>query len=67
MFPDETIHSVNGHSCDNNGTYWKVNCPLCEKEFEYMGYFNSKDITECKCGCRFQTKRIYFEDNSYME
>ena len=36
MFPDETIHSVNGHSCDNNGTYWKVNCPLCEKEYAFI-------------------------------
>ena len=76
MFPDETyeplqqppvIHSADGHSCYNDDSHWTVNCPLCEKEFEYTGYFDSSEINYCRCGCKFRTKRVYFEDDSYME
>jgi len=61
------IHSADGYSYDNDDLTWTVNCPLCEKEFEYTGCFDSGDITECSCGCRFITERVYFDDDSYME
>ena len=46
---------------------WQVTCPNCQKEFEYKGYFDSSDITNCKCGTSFKTSKIEFENGSYIE
>ena len=47
--------------------HWQVVCPNCQKEFEYKGYFDSSDITYCKCGTYFKTSKIEFENGSYIE
>jgi len=47
--------------------YWQVACPNCQKEFEYKGYFDKNDITNCKCGVSFKTSKIEFENGSYIE
>jgi len=62
---NETI--VDGHSVNNDDMHWIVNCPTCERELEYTGYFDSDDINKCKCGTEFKTRRIYFDNNSYIE
>ena len=45
---------------------WLTYCPNCEREFCNIGYFDPDEITECKCGCKFKTTRIEFEDGSYI-
>ena len=60
------IKKVDGKSVDGQCDHWVVNCPNCEKEFEYTGYFDSEDLTKCKCGAIFKTERVYFEDDSYI-
>lgn len=60
------IPTVDGHSVDNDDMHWTVNCPACGCEIEYTGYFDSSDTNKCKCGNKFKTKRVYFEDGSYM-
>lgn len=47
--------------------HWQVACPNCKKEFEYKGYFDSSDITNCNCGTSFKTSKIEFENGSYIE
>jgi hypothetical protein len=47
--------------------HWQVVCPNCQKELEYKGYFDSSDITNCKCGTSFKTSKIEFENGSYIE
>ena len=61
----ENILSAIGtaYSDDN----WIVNCPECEKEFEYTGFFCQDDITKCSWGTSFKTLKIEFEDGSYIE
>lgn len=46
--------------------HWLVNCPNCDKEFEYNGFFDSEEITECKCGTNFKTSKIEFENGDYI-
>lgn len=60
------ILSADGHSVNNDDMRWTVNCPDCEQQFEYKGYFDSRDINKCECGCKFKTRRVYFDDDSYM-
>ena len=59
--------SADGYSVDNDDMHWVVNCPICERELEYTGYFDSGDVNRCKCGTEFKTRRVYFDNDSYME
>ena len=60
------IQKVDGKSVDGQCDHWVVNCPNCDKEFEYTGYFDHDDLTKCSCGAIFKTERVYFEDESYI-
>lgn len=73
-----SVLKCDNHVCDWNvvcsvvGTafeqdHWQVVCPNCQKEFEYKGYFDSSDITNCKCGTSFKTSKIEFENGSYID
>jgi hypothetical protein len=62
-----TKQSADGHSVDGDDMHWTVACPVCEKEFEYEGFFDSSDVTKCKCGTEFKTRRVYFDDGGYIE
>lgn len=55
-----------GNSLDEHGEHWKVNCPKCDKEFEYKVLFDPTEIENCSCGCSFQTTKIYFENDDYL-
>uniref|UniRef100_A0A6M3M250 Uncharacterized protein n=1 Tax=viral metagenome TaxID=1070528 RepID=A0A6M3M250_9ZZZZ len=57
---------TDGYTVNGQDDHWTVNCPDCGKEFEYTGYFDSGDKTECPCGCVFTTTKIEFEDGSYI-
>ena len=55
-----------GKSINGNDDKWIVNCPDCEKEFEYTGYFDSGDVTKCTCGCEFTTNKVWLNDKEYI-
>jgi len=57
---------VDGRAVNCEDDHWVVNCPNCEKEFEYTGYFDPDDLTKCSCGAIFKKERVYFEDESYI-
>lgn len=61
------IISVDGTAVDGDDMRWIVNCPDCGRELKYIGYFDSGDVNKCKCGAEFKTRRVYFDDDSYME
>ena len=63
----DVVRSANGYSVDDDDMHWTVNCPTCERELEYTGYFDSGDINKCKCGTKFKTRRVYFDNGSYIE
>ena len=61
------MKKVDGHAIGDDDMNWTVECPECLKEIEYEGYFESSDLNRCKCGCYFLTRRVYFDDGSYIE
>lgn len=63
----QEIMSADGHAIDGDDMHWTVNCPTCEQELEYTGYYDSGDTNKCKCGTEFKTRRVYFDNGSYME
>lgn len=69
MSPDfiKTYHLVDGYSINGDDMHWNVSCPVCDKEFEFTGYFDSDDITKCRCGCEFKITKVYFYDGSFMK
>ena len=61
------IEKVTGSSIGDSDDNWYCHCPKCDKYYEYTGYYDSEDITNCKCGCNFRTIRVYFDEGrSYM-
>lgn len=62
-----SAHSADGNSLDDDDMHWIVSCPVCEREIEFKGYFDCDDINKCPCGTEFKTRRVYFENGSYME
>mgnify|MGYP003396539425 CR=1 FL=1 len=63
----EKIKEAEGNSVNGYDDNWTVNCPGCEKEFEYTGFYDSSEITFCSCGCRFKTVKVWIDDKTYME
>ncbi len=60
-------HSVIGYSAENDEMQWTVNCPVCNIEISYVGFFDSGELNKCKCGAEFKTRSVDFEDGSRME
>ena len=61
------ISEIEGQAINGNDDNWIVECPKCNKEFEYEGFFDSEDITECPCGTKFKTKKIWLNDDTYIK
>lgn len=62
----ETIkQTVHGHAYTDD--HWKVSCPMCDRDQEFKGFFDSGDIISCDhCGTVFRCARIVFDDDSYI-
>lgn len=61
------VRSAVGYSVEGDDMHWTVSCPECNNEFEYEGYFDSSDITKCKCGCVFRTDKVWINDEMYIQ
>jgi hypothetical protein len=59
--------SAIGYATDNEGENWFVECPNCERIFEYVGFFDSGDKTNCKCGCVFTTKYLELSNGNIIK
>lgn len=55
-----------GHAIKEDDMHWTVECPDCELVFEYKGFFDSFDITNCECGCDFKTEKVWINGNQYI-
>jgi len=62
-----SLETTEGYSVNGDDDHWIVNCPKCDKEFEYKGYFDPSDQTKCKCGCLFTTSKVWINENRYIE
>ena len=58
---------VAGTAVGGDETHWKVSCPFCERDIECGGYFDSSEINHCRCGCDFFTKKIWIDEDHYIE
>jgi len=62
------IKETIAHSVNEEDDHWIVNCPKCDAEIRFIGFFDSMDIINCsKCNCQFRAIRLEFEDGSYIE
>ena len=66
FFNTEIMKKVDGFSIDGDDMNWTVECPDCQKEIEYAGYFDSEDLNKCKCGCEFKTSKVWIDDVHYI-
>ena len=49
------ILEIIGNLIDGEDDHWEVICPKCGRIFEYQGFYDPEDKTECNCGCVFTT------------
>ena len=60
------MEKTQGTSINGEDDHWVVNCPNCDKELEYLGFYDEEDLTKCSCGCKFQTERVWINDDTYI-
>lgn len=57
-----------GHAINKDEMHWRVYCPRCDYEIIYKGFFCSDDECECpKCKLIFGCKRVWIDDDTYIE
>lgn len=64
--PKEEVVAASGNAIKDNDDNWQVDCPACGKNYEYEGFYDPGDKTNCSCGAVFRIKRVYFENGDYM-
>lgn len=64
---DKQLKEVDGYAIDGDDMNWVVECPDCLKEIEYKGFFESEDLNKCRCGCEFQTSKVWIDDVHYIK
>jgi len=47
--------------------HWIVECPDCNLEYEFQGYFDSGEPVKCDCGISFKVTKIIFSNGAYIE
>lgn len=64
----DVIGSAVGHSVDGDDMHWTVDCPKCDKEYEFTGYYDSGDTFNCPiCKHTFRTIKVWIDDAHYMQ
>lgn len=61
------MKTAQGYFNDDDDMSWVVNCPDCDAEIEYEGFYDSSDVTKCKCGCEFTTSCVYFSNGNFVK
>ena len=56
----EQVGSADGYSVDGDVMHWTVDCPKCDKEYEFTGYYDNGDtlikIKRYESICKFFTE-----------
>lgn len=65
---NKEIPSVHGFAIDGDDMNWTVECPSCNNEIEYEGYFDATDICRCsKCNTYFLCEKVWLDDNTFIK
>lgn len=56
-----------GYAVNEDDMHWTVNCPECNSEHEYEGYYDAEDDNTCKCGCVFRTERVWINEKEFIQ
>lgn len=55
------------HAINNDDMHFVIECPNCQREHEYEGWFDSYDVSTCrKCGSIFRAKKLIMGDGSII-
>ena len=52
------MNTAIGYIIDDEDDHWEVFCPVCNKRFEYEGFFDEEDDTKGTCGNIFTTEKL---------
>ena len=66
MGKTKTLMEADGHSVYGSDDHWSVKCPNCDIEYEYSGFYDSGEVTHCRCGCDFVTTRLWIDEDHYV-
>ena len=62
------MYVTEGYAIEGDEGHWKAECPVCGKEYEWEGFFDSGIIETCdKCKQQFQLKIVWINENTYIE
>jgi len=55
-----------GYAIDGDDMHWSVECPSCDKELEYEGFFDPDDKCVCSCGKVFYCNKVWVSESEYL-
>ncbi len=59
------MENTQGYIIDDD-MHWLVNCPNCETEIEFTGFFDNQDVEKCiKCKCEFMVNELISNEKNY--
>lgn len=62
------MKKTEGNAINGDDMNWTVECPDCDYEIEYKGYFDSSDVNICpKCKTKFLTSKVWMDEKRYIE
>lgn len=64
---EQMLKHTEGHVINGDDMDWIVNCPECDKEYHFTGFFDKTDKTNCKCGCTFVTDKVWINDKQFIQ
>ena len=62
------MKTAEGNSFGGSDDHWIVNCPYCDYQIEYTGWFDPDDDCECpKCREHFKTIKVWIDEKHYIK
>ena len=61
------MKTTEAYAIDNDDMHFTVECPTCNYELEYSGYFDSSEVDICsKCKTQFRISKLWLSEDDYI-
>ena len=61
------MKTTEAYAIDNDDMHFTVECPSCNNETEYNGFFDSSEVNICpKCKVQFRISKLWMSEDDYI-
>lgn len=63
-----SLRTVDGYAIDGDDMNYTTECPHCDYEIEWQGFFDADDKHICpKCKNRFYVNKVWVSENEFVQ